>query len=34
MTYPQAQNKKYDKWVEEITKRFVPFLEGDYDRVE
>ena len=34
MTYPHAQNAKYDKWVEEITKRFVPFLEGDYDRTE
>ena len=34
MTYPHAQNAKYDKWVEEITKRFVPFLKGDYDRVE
>jgi len=34
MTYPHAQNAKYDKWVEEITKRFVPFLEGDYDRAD
>lgn len=34
MTYPHAQNAKYDKWVEQIAKRFVPFLEGDYDRVE
>jgi hypothetical protein len=34
MTYPHAQNAKYDKWVEEIAKRFVPFLEGDYDRSE
>ena len=34
ITYPHAQNAKYDKWVEEIAKRFVPFLEGDYDRVE
>ena len=32
ITYPHAQNAKYDKWVEEIAKRFVPFLEGDYDR--
>ncbi len=34
ITYPHAQNAKYDKWVEEIAKRFVPFLEGDYDRSE
>ncbi|HVF73267.1 MAG TPA: hypothetical protein VM940_16815 [Chthoniobacterales bacterium] len=34
ITYPHAQNAKYDKWVEQIVKRFVPFLEGDYDRVE
>lgn len=34
ITYPHAQNAKYDKWVEQIAKRFVPFLEGDYDRVD
>ncbi len=34
MTYPHAHNAEYDKWVEEITKRFVSFLEGDYDRIE
>ena len=34
ITYPHAQNAKYDKWVEGIAKRFVPFLEGDYDRVD
>jgi hypothetical protein len=34
ITYPHAQNAKYDKWVEQIAKRFVPFLEGDYDRSE
>ena len=34
ITYPRVQNAKYDKWVEEITKRFVPFLEGDYDRID
>jgi len=34
ITYPNTQNKKYDKWVEGIAKRFVPFLEGDYDRVD
>ena len=34
ITYPHAQNAKYDKWVEQIAKRFVPFLEGDYDRIE
>jgi hypothetical protein len=25
MTYPHAQHKKYDKWVEHIEKTFVPF---------
>ena len=34
ITYPHAQNAKYDEWVEEIAKRFVPFLEGDYDRID
>lgn len=34
ITYPHTQNKKYDKWVDEIAKRFAPFPEGDYDRVE
>ena len=34
ITYPHAQNAKYDKWVEGIARRFVPFLEGDYDRVD
>lgn len=34
VTYPHAQNARYDKWVEEIVDRFVPFLEGDYDRVD
>ena len=33
MTYPRAQKAKYDKWVAQIAKRFVPFLEGDYDRL-
>jgi hypothetical protein len=32
ITYPHAKNKKYDPWVERIAKRFVPFLEGDFDR--
>lgn len=34
MTYPHAKNNKYDKWVAEIAKRFIPFRAGDYDRVE
>ncbi len=34
ITYPHAQNAKYDKWVEQIAKRFVPFLDGDYDRTQ
>ena len=25
VTYPQAQHKKYDKWVARIEKTFVPF---------
>ena len=34
ITYPHAQNKKYDPWVTRIAKEFVPFLAGDYDRLE
>jgi hypothetical protein len=34
ITYPHAKNKKYDPWVENIEKSFVPFLEGkDFDRI-
>lgn len=33
ITYPHAQSAQYDKWVEAIAKRFAPFLEGDYDRI-
>jgi len=33
ITYPHAKNKTYDPWVAKIEKAFVPFLEGDYDRI-
>ena len=34
ITYPHALNKKYDPWVAQIEKSFVPFREGDFDRLE
>jgi hypothetical protein len=34
ITYPHAKNKKYDAWVTRIEKSFVPFREGDFDRLE
>ncbi len=34
ITYPHAKNKKYDLWVAEIEKTFVPFREGDFDRLK
>lgn len=34
ITYPHAKAKQYDPWVELIAKEFVPFLKGDYDRIE
>lgn len=34
ITYPRAKNKKYDPWVTRIEKSFVPFREGDFDRLE
>jgi hypothetical protein len=34
ITYPHTQNKKFDPWVTRIAKEFVPFLAGDYDRLE
>lgn len=34
ITYPHAKAKQYDPWVEKIAKSFVPFLEGDYDRIK
>lgn len=34
ITYPHAQARRYDPWVEKIAKSFVPFpAGGDYDRV-
>lgn len=34
ITYPHAKNMKYDPWVAQIEKAFVPFLEGDFDRLK
>ena len=34
ITYPHAKSAKYDPWVERISKSFVPFLRGDFDRFE
>jgi hypothetical protein len=34
ITYPHAKNKQYDPWVQRIEKSFVPFLKGEFDRVE
>ena len=34
ITYPHSQHEKYDAWVERIARSFVPFLPGDYDRLE
>jgi hypothetical protein len=34
ITYPHAKNKQYDPWVARIEKSFVPFREGDFDRLE
>lgn len=33
ITYPHAQAKKYDNWVTQMGKRFIPFREGDFDRL-
>jgi len=32
--YPHAKAAQYDPWVEKIARSFVPFLKGDYDRIE
>ncbi|MGI8889736.1 MAG: hypothetical protein ACR2G0_03000 [Chthoniobacterales bacterium] len=34
ITYPHSKNKIYDLWVTRITQRFVPFRDGDFDRLE
>ena len=34
ITYPHAKNKTYDPWVARIEKSFIPFREGDFDRLE
>jgi hypothetical protein len=33
-SYPHAQAKHYDPWVEKIVASFVPFLKGEFDRIE
>lgn len=33
ITYPHSQRQKFDPIVGQIAKRFIPFLEGDYDRI-
>ncbi|MEO5754734.1 MAG: hypothetical protein ABIR38_08505 [Chthoniobacterales bacterium] len=33
ITYPHAKNARYEPWVARIAKSFVPFLEGDFDRL-
>ena len=33
ITYPHAKEKTYSPWVTRIEKGFVPFLDGDYDRI-
>ncbi|CAN5534569.1 hypothetical protein BH20VER3_BH20VER3_07700 [soil metagenome] len=34
ITYPHAKNKIYDPWVARIAQKFIPFREGDFDRIE
>ncbi len=34
VTYRHPKNKQYDPWVQRIAKSFVPFLKGDFDRIE
>jgi hypothetical protein len=34
ITYPHAKSKKFDPWVAQIEKAFVPFREGDFDRIK
>jgi hypothetical protein len=34
ITYPHEKAKQYDSWVERIAKECVPFLKGDFDRIE
>jgi hypothetical protein len=34
ITYPHAKHQKYDSWVARIEKSFIPFREGDYDRLD
>jgi hypothetical protein len=34
ITYPHARSQKYDPWVTQIEKSFVPFRAGDFDRIQ
>lgn len=34
ITYPHAKAEKYEPWVREIEKTFVPFQKGDFDRLD
>ena len=34
ITYPHTKANKYDAWVTQIEKRFIPFREGDFDRLD
>jgi hypothetical protein len=34
ITYPHAKNKKYDPWVVQIEKSFIPFVKGRFDRIQ
>ncbi len=34
ITYPHAKARQYEAWVVRIGKSFVPFREGDYDRLD
>jgi hypothetical protein len=34
ISYPLTKREKYDAWVEQIEKTFVPFQNGNFDRLE
>jgi hypothetical protein len=34
ITFPHAKRQKYADWVSRIEKDFIPFREGDYDRLD
>lgn len=33
LTYPHSEHAKYDRWVERISRTYVPFLEGAFERL-